>query len=69
MQISYLLRYPVKNFTNYSDNSVYYNFLIKFAVKLGADEYRAKHELMEAIKFESDLLDVRITFVLSQSYL
>ncbi|KAK0084933.1 hypothetical protein PV326_006090 [Microctonus aethiopoides] len=64
MQYTSLLSYPVKNFNNYSDNSVYYNFLVKFAVKLGADEYRAKRELMEAIKFESDLLQIVESFLM-----
>ncbi|KAK0094533.1 hypothetical protein PV326_010653, partial [Microctonus aethiopoides] len=54
---TYQDHYPVKNFTNYSDDSVYYNFLVKYAVKLGAEEDRAKKEIMEAIKFESDLLN------------
>ncbi|KAK0074359.1 hypothetical protein PV326_012516, partial [Microctonus aethiopoides] len=55
---TYQDHYPVKNFTNYSDDSLYYNFLIKYAVKLGAEEDRAKKEIMEAIKFESDLLNI-----------
>ncbi|KAK0086414.1 hypothetical protein PV325_003244 [Microctonus aethiopoides] len=50
---TYQDHYPVKNFTNYSDDSVYYNFLVKYAVKLGAEEDRAKKEIMEAIKFEN----------------
>ncbi|KAK0157464.1 hypothetical protein PV328_011207 [Microctonus aethiopoides] len=54
-------QYPVKNFTNYSDDSVYYNFLVKYAVKLGAEKDRAKKEIMEAIKFENDLLNISLS--------
>ncbi|KAK0086413.1 hypothetical protein PV325_003243 [Microctonus aethiopoides] len=58
---TYQDQYPVKNFTNYSDDSVYYNFLVKYAVKLGAEKDRAKKEIMEAIKFENDLLNISLS--------
>ncbi|KAK0157460.1 hypothetical protein PV328_011203 [Microctonus aethiopoides] len=57
---SYQNKFPVKNFTDYSDDSLYYNFLIKYAVKLGAEKDRAKIEIMEAMKFESDLLNISL---------